>query len=241
MKTFEWKPLAKEDFSEAPYLEKLIRPLNTVLGQLRAGVTNGLTLGENLNAEVKTVDVSPRTDLVPLTLLNGWTAYAGYEVPSYRWSGGLVELHGVAQAGTLTQPIAQATLFPPAHAHIHATVCDTASATTVLTRVDVTTAGNISLVNYPVGLTWVSLEGVCWEPTVPPRFTGTLVRFKTRVKSAAGVVVLRAVQLSGRDQYPVYGLGSPTWVQDGENITISSVTGLAAGSTYRLALAILGG
>ncbi len=129
MKPFEFRNFVKEDFPEAPWMEKLLRPLNTLLGQVRAGLANGLTLGENLNAEVKTVDVQ-----------------------------------GVAS-----------------------------------------------------------------------------VKFKTRVKSAAGVVLLRAVELSGRDQLPVSGVGGVNWAQSAETVTISSVTGLATGHTYRLTVAVLGG
>jgi hypothetical protein len=129
MKAFEFRPFQKEDFTEAPWMEKLIRPLNTLLSQIRAGMANGLTFEDNLNAEVKTVDVS----------------------------------------GTVA------------------------------------------------------------------------VKFKTRVKSASGVILLKAVELSAREQLSVSGIGGVNWNQDGENVTISSVTGLAAGHTYRLTFAVIGG
>lgn len=58
MKAFEFRPFVKEDFPEAPWMEKLIRPLNSVLGQLRAGLDRSLSLGDNLNAEIKTLDTS---------------------------------------------------------------------------------------------------------------------------------------------------------------------------------------
>ncbi len=58
MKAPEFRQLVTEEFPEAPWIERLIRPLNTVLGQVRAGLSNGLTIGENLNGQVKVLDVT---------------------------------------------------------------------------------------------------------------------------------------------------------------------------------------
>lgn len=57
MRRPEFRQLVAEEFPEAPWITKLIRPLNDVLGQIAAGLANGLTVGENLNAQIKVLDI----------------------------------------------------------------------------------------------------------------------------------------------------------------------------------------
>lgn len=58
MRRPEFRQLVAEEFPEAPWISKLIRPLNEVLGQIAVGLANGLSVGENLNAQVKVLDVT---------------------------------------------------------------------------------------------------------------------------------------------------------------------------------------
>jgi hypothetical protein len=57
----------------------------------------------------------------------------------------------------------------------------------------------------------------------------------------AGVLVLRCVELQGRNELPVNDSLSVGWSADGGNVQLNSVAGLAGGKTYRLTLAVLGG
>jgi hypothetical protein len=85
MKAPEYRPFQKEDFADQPWMEKLIRPLNTVLGQIRSGLANGLTFAENLNAEVKTIDVTTADPWIAPTLTNSWADYGtGHHAAGYR-------------------------------------------------------------------------------------------------------------------------------------------------------------
>lgn len=58
MRIPEFRQIVREDFPGVSWIDKLIRPINLALGQIVAGLRNGLTLAENMNAEVRTVDLS---------------------------------------------------------------------------------------------------------------------------------------------------------------------------------------
>jgi hypothetical protein len=61
MKIGEFRALAKEELPEAPWISKLLDPLNRFLLSVRAALANGLTFADNFNAEVRTIDVTTRS------------------------------------------------------------------------------------------------------------------------------------------------------------------------------------
>lgn len=261
MKTIEWKPLVREDFAEAPWMERLIRPLNNAMGQLSAGVARGLTLGENLNAEIKTVDVGggkPAVAAVPASppdtawhtvgaggepaFQNSWANAAGSHAPCRFQRDGAqrVQIQGYVQSGgaplVFTLPVG----YRPAYL---LEFDDAAGGVW-----QVTSAG---AVNHNSGAAPASMDSLSFpadDYTAPTGAAGANevsafpVKFSTTVRGkAVGLVVLRAVQLSGRDEIAVGGIGGAAWDQNGTTINLRSVTGISAGSTYRLTLLVVGG
>jgi hypothetical protein len=60
MKIAEFRALAKEELPEAPWISKLLDPLNRFLSSVRAALANGLTFADNFNAEIRTVELTTR-------------------------------------------------------------------------------------------------------------------------------------------------------------------------------------
>jgi hypothetical protein len=60
MKIGEFRALAKEELPEAPWISKLLDPLNRFLLSVRAALANGLTFADNFNAEIRTVEFTTR-------------------------------------------------------------------------------------------------------------------------------------------------------------------------------------
>lgn len=58
MKPPDYRQIVREDFPGVSWIDKLIRPINVALGQIVSGLRNGLSFAENLNAEVRTVDLT---------------------------------------------------------------------------------------------------------------------------------------------------------------------------------------
>lgn len=235
MKKPDFRPLAKEDFAEAPWIDRLIRPLNTVLGALVSGVQNGLTLSENLNAEIKTLDVTLRDDWIAPTLAGTWANVGGTAAPAgYRRDGQIVTLRGALAGGA-------GTVFTLPDGYRPTTDLSFAVASGVAgtaTTVSVTTAGVVAF-GGGVG----SLSGVTFHAAGRAAGNGAFpVKFKTKITgSVAGVVILRCVELDKRNEYLVHGSLSAQWKKDGESLLLEGVSGLTGGRTYRLTLLALGG
>jgi hypothetical protein len=240
MKRPEFRPFAREDFPDAPWIERLIRPLNTVLGAVTAGLGNGLTLGENLNAEIRTLDITTRDEWTALTLMNGATAGA-LAVPGYRYEAGAVRLRGEITSLPGADIVFASGYPKPTHRQ-WLTGGGYNGTTAFGLRIGISTDG-LSSYEQQSGVTYLSLDGLTYpfEGHAPanPAFP---VRFTTKVKGrVAGVLVLRCVELQGRNELPVNDSLSVGWSADGGNVQLNSVAGLAGGKTYRLTLAVLGG
>jgi len=252
MKPPEYRNLVREDFAEAPWIEKLIRPLNAVLGQVRAALANGLTLGENLNAQVKTLDVTLRDEFTSLTLGAKFSPYTAdmdghYQGLQYRiLPGHEIALRGmIAPNATVTEADIIATLpvdVRPGVAHTFpvASVANNVH-WTVHTDGTMHCHGTV-----PASSQYVSSDGVRFKAGgVPPANSAWPVRFKSTIRGkAVGVLVLRVAEVRGREEFPLAVAATLSWDQDGENITIRNMAGLVGKGTgviYRLTLAVIGG
>jgi hypothetical protein len=241
MKKPDFRPLAREDFPSEPWIERLIRPLNTVLSAVATGLGNGLTLGENLNAEVKTIDVTTRDEWVAPTFQNGWVDFgAPYAAASYMKAAGRVHLRGAVKNGTLGSAIfTLPTGYAPSAQLTFAVIQNAAAG--AFGQAIVNSAGGI----FPIGgsNTFYGLDGISFyvDGASPPN-PAFPVRFKTRVTGkVAGVQILRCVELQGRDERVVHESFVPQWSQSSQTISLEGVSGLTGGRTYRLTLAVIGG
>lgn len=265
MKPPEFRQFVKEDFSEAPWMEKLIRPLNQVLGQIRAGIDRGLTFGENLNAEVKTVDLGGGKAST-VVAASDTHAYAVADVTSGAPGsaaivGSAAGISGVSIV-TVNPPNVRCLRFTFASAmpdtnYVVAPASEYTNGVAMWgndIRVMAKAVGSFDLGvrdGTSVGSwnhidTWSHrVSALAYRYSAPSGSGETSafpLKFETTVKGKiAGVVLLRAVVLNGRDQTPVAGVGGVAWDQSGSTISLRSVTGLSAGSTYRLTLLVVGG
>jgi hypothetical protein len=234
MKQLEYQALRREEFPQNDWAEKLIRPLNQVLGNLRLGLANNLTLGENLNAQVKVLDITAPDPWVTVTLINSWVPYGSTEdVPSYCIEpDGWVALRGAMKSGSTGT---QAFILPtgPKKTHrflgVSSTVC----------QILVYDSGAVLV---STGTTsYIGLSMIRFQPAVASAPTSPIVRFTTTVKGrVVGMVVLRCAAVNGRDETAI-GLSAVGWDQDGETVTIRSIPGLIPGQQYRLTVAVFGG
>jgi hypothetical protein len=262
MKPITWRPFAKEDFSEAPWMERLIRPLNLALGQIQAGVSRGLTFGDNLNAEVRTIDVGGGAAAVAGATDTAWHVIGGVGEPAYtgspafsdygsgdqpsrykRDATGTVFLQLSVTGGATGQPVF--TLpegFRPAGLLWITGLTNHGAGPSVWS---IASTGVVTLVasgSAPFGLVTSFPADDYTAPAGTAETSSFPVKFQTTVRGKAiGVLVLRAVRLSGRNESPVTGLGGAAWDQDGATISLRGVTGISPGSTYRLTLLVVGG
>lgn len=110
----EFRPLAKEELPEAPWIGKLLEPLNRFLSGVRSSLANGLTIADNLNAEVRTIEFTTRADGAGAGPLHVWATRAlGQSVATSAAATILfdtehVDTHGAYDAaiGTFTAPLA---------------------------------------------------------------------------------------------------------------------------------------
>jgi hypothetical protein len=247
LKIGEFRALAKEELPEAPWISKLLDPLNRFLLIVRAALANGLTFADNFNAEIRTIDVTTRDEWTALTLgakYANWTNPDFYQGASYRWTDSGVELRGLVspQSGaTTTDPVTTlpAALRPPKSRAFHV------ASATANTLVLVGANGNVLVSEgaAPVAGAWISLDGIRFEAAGPRAANGAFpLRWKSKVRGkVTGIDILRAVEVVDRVEKPVLSALGIDWAQDGENTIIAGVAGLTGGKTYRLTVVAFGG
>jgi hypothetical protein len=247
MKIGEFRALAKEELPEAPWISKLLDPLNRFLLSVRAALANGLTFADNFNAEVRTIDVVTRDEWLPLTLgakYAAWTNPSFYQGASYRWTDDGIELRGLVSplAGVTTADVV--TTLPAALRPGRTRAFHVASST-ANTIVAVGGEGSVLVTEgaAPVAGSWISLDGVRFEAAGPRTVNAAFpVKWKSKVRGkVTGISVLRCVEVIDRVEKPVLAALGIDWAQDGENTIISGVTGLTGGKTYRLTVVAFGG
>lgn len=251
MKAPEFRPFVKEDFSEAPWMDRLIRPLNSVLGQLRAGMDGGLTLGDNLNAEIKTIDIGGGRAAVAVgddaawrnvgeagqpAWVTGTNVGAPYISTRFRRAGGIVHVQVAANATSGAVLFVLPEGYRPAAEIRWPCMILGAGAAHGSVAVD----GSVSVI-----WTGQAVSGVSFPADDVPAGVAASSAFPVKLSTTvsgkiAGVLVLAAYSVSGRSLTAVSGIGGVGWDQDGSTIILRGVTGLNPGATYRLTLAVIG-
>ena len=247
MKAFEFRPLVKEEFSEAPWMEKLLRPLNSTLSQIRSGLDRGLSLGDNFNAEVKALEIrGGKAAVAAVVTDSAWHNIGDPGEPA--WGTGsnngapwtptrFKRINGVVYvelAANVTNGAVTFTL--PAGYRPSATIAASfpGISFTVASSGAVTPSATLSaqcMFCFPSDDLASSTAEVAAFP----------LRFATTVRGRAmGVLLLRAVSISGRNESAVAGIGGVGWDQDGSTIILRGVTGLNPGASYRLTVLVIG-
>jgi hypothetical protein len=239
LKVPEFRLFTREEFPDQPWIEKLLRPLNATLGQTIAGLRNGLTFGENLNAEVKQLDVTTRPEWTAITLTAPYTA--DVPAPQVRKRARRVEIRGFVIRNAAASGTPWATL--PAE-HRPEQACHFPANAGTNYAVHVLVESGVAAVYWAAAGPGISLDGIAYDAAdATGGANGCFpVKFKTKVRGkVAGLLLLRCVELDQRNEKIAPGIGSPAWEQDGESVILRDVPGLAGSKTYRLTLAVVGG
>jgi hypothetical protein len=245
------RSLNVEDFSDLEpdqlrLAKRLIEPINGLLTGNATALNRGLTLGDNLSAQVKSLDVQAPSPWVGLTLAAGWVAFSptygtGFETHGARKDGDRCRLRGALKyTGAGSLPLAVATL-PSGYGALEEAILTT-SGNDAYARVDVTPAGALTLVSGS-GSSYLSLGGLSYpaldgSPAVLSPFP---LKFACSVKPRPRLVWLASVvdKASPTSPPPVVGLPSCTW--DGQNVVVHAVPGLTSGRNYTLTFVALAG
>jgi hypothetical protein len=112
--------LSLDDIPDAPsWLEKLVSPLNSFIKATAGALDSGITFSQQFAGEVKTVQITPPDDWIPLTLGTGVSRWStGHELPAaYKDATGMVHSKGLAKAPSSNQsPFFVAATFPSGYA-----------------------------------------------------------------------------------------------------------------------------
>jgi hypothetical protein len=247
LKVPEFRLFTREEFPDQPWIEKLLRPLNATLGQTIAGLRNGLTFGENLNAEVKQLDVTTHDEWRVLALENSWVNSPDVSplTAAYRKDGaGNVHFRGEITGGAFSTTLRigrVAAGYAPEHATSRMVEGHNAGGVHSPAFLEISPDGDMFPHAGPASAD-ITINELAYPAGAPIPNGCFPVKFKTKVRGkVAGLLLLRCVELDQRNEKIAPGIGSPAWEQDGESVILRDVPGLAGSKMYRLTLAVVGG
>jgi hypothetical protein len=238
----------KEDFPETGIdspeaLEKLLRPLLNHSQSVSSALTGGLTFGQNMNAEIKDVNVTtPASAWIAPTLNAGWTNFgsnnepAGYFLDSFGW----VHIRGlVTHAGAGTVFTLPAAYWPEYQVNLATAVSTGGTEGYGRLRVKHDT-GDVDIASGSPS-TWGSIT--CSYPSngfTPGVLSCFPFSFTTKVVQPQGVFLLKVTDTSSSPAtIAAQGL---TWTltTDGK-VQVTNLPGLLLGKTYSLRMLVVGG
>jgi len=238
--------LKQEDFKDLvgdyPEVERLLLRLNNFGTGVTSSLARGLTLGENVAAQIADIEVTPADDWQTVSYQNGWTTFAGDPVAQYvKLEGGLVRVRGRITPGSSgTVAFAMPADFAPSRTIYQSAV----TSGIAQAQVQVGTTGNVT-VSYIGAPSWVSLDSTTF--VAADRHPDTNDHTATKVKLTLpqgkrprGVTVIRARDFTNRTEEHVGTNPWVDWYDDGGQLVIEHIAGLAPGRTYRLRLLIWG-
>lgn len=97
--------LRREDLKDAKgeWVEKLVQSLTSFGSQTHDAFDRNISLLENLNATLKTLDITTKDDWIAPTLTNSWVNLGSSNTAAgYRKRFGMTEIRGTIASGTLT-------------------------------------------------------------------------------------------------------------------------------------------
>lgn len=244
------KSVTREDAPGAPeWVDRLLAPLNAFMVPTAAALAQGLTFRENFAGEVRTVEVTPPDDWVPLTLANSWTRNASYVAPAYRQTmDGTVVMRGVLTRSSAPALASSVVTNLPAPDGTQPVVVVSDAG---LAMADVSGTASGTLAYYAGGIVRFTLSGVRytaanrapvrWEDPVDVKL-GTA---QTPFPGKPGSVLVVGVHQKNDTAAPVVVTGldwSPVNLErqkSAPGVRIHRVWGLSPNVTYTLRLLIL--
>lgn len=243
----------KEEFPEAPWMDRLLRPLKNFTDDVRAALTNGLTFSANMVTQTVEFQVTLFEDKYAVIPATDWGYYlevseAHYQPPVWRkLDNGMIWLNGSLAGGNAGSV---AFVLPAAAAPLR--------------EVEFWATGSFD--GYPqpfrvridqLGSVWVgegmdqaaceyihmnaSYEAADVTPVVNPAFPVSFLLTLGGGRVVKGVVPLRVVEVvSTRDERIAGTATSVEWTTSGDQLVIQNMPGLLPGRRYKVTLLVTG-
>lgn len=244
-----FKLQVEEYASQAPWIERLLRPLNNFAQSTVNAVNGNLVVGQNVLAKYKTVRAKvPSIPWVTLTPQNGWTQVSGSPVGYYVDTDGAVNFRGAISAGTKTDgttifTLPNAQLYPEVNTYFNIPHDDKNSAQGLLSSSD----GTMKIYNVTGAAATLYFSSIFYFPASPPAplaYIGADWPIKLAAEfsgTIAGVLLTQAVDINTDETLSV-GTAGIDWFSSARNeVTVKRVNGLTPGKTYDLTFLVLGG
>lgn len=239
--------LKREDYdalvTDYPEVEELLRRLNTFGTGVSGSLGKGLTLGENLAAQVADIVVAPKSDWQTVTYKNAWAAFAGDQDAQFvKLENGLVRCRGRIAGGASGSV---AFTLPADYAPDRTIYLSAVTAGVAQAQIQVGTNGDVT-VSYLGAPAWISLDSATFiaADRHPEVNDGTTIKVKLSLPTGRrpqGVMVLKARDITSNST-PGH-VGNPPWVDwyegNGE-LVIEHIAGLAPSHRYDVRLLIWG-
>lgn len=233
--------LQRDDLSDAEgeWPEKLISALTSFGNQTQDAFDRNVSIQDNMNATVKTVQIAMQDDWIAPTLLNSWVNHdpPNWESAGYRKRNGLVEARGLIKNGTLGAAAYRLPVgYRPEKGMV--VVCDSNGAHG---RLDIYSNGNVIPISGSTA--WFSVRAM-FAPSDPSPIPNPVfpVVFKPGLKGTARPLLVRAIDaLDVTDKASgVHVSTTVTWQPSGDSVRIEDLPGLYALRTYKVTFLIIG-
>lgn len=241
--------LQREEYpSQAEWIEKLLRPLNSFSQSTMNAVNGGLIVGQNVMATYKTSRVTiPALPWITISPQSSWTNVAADPVGYYVDADGCVNFKGSMTAGTKTDATTiftmPASLYPAADARFGIPHDDKNSAQGLLSKTD----GTMKIFNVTgsaATLFFTSIYYFAAIPPAPPAFIGPdwPLKLATDMPLPVQACFVGRVVDTETDEVKSVAVSGCHWeaTQRGE-IQIKRVDGLTPERTYDITFLLIGG
>jgi hypothetical protein len=240
--------LRREDLSDAEgeWPEKLLTALTSFGDQTKDAFDRNISITANLNATLKTIQISTKDDWITPTLLNSWVDFGSTIQPAqYRKHNGLTEVRGRVKDGSLdsTVFVVPQTYAPDLQLSFVA-VQGTSTGSFARLRVD----GLTDTVPGTVYVYGTDNTGLClqmiWKPSDPSPVPNPVfpVTFKHGLKGTARptfVFVVDALDVTDTSS-GVHVSTTVSWQTSGDSFRIEDLPGLHANRTYKVTFLLIG-
>lgn len=244
-----FKLSVEEYVSEAPWIEKLLRPLNAFAQSAINAINGNLIVGQNVKATYKTSRVTmPAIPWASITPTNGWTNASGEPPLSYYYDdAGLVYLRGSLAPGTKTDATSIGTLPSGVRPATDTTLSLPTDQGSSHGQITIKTNGEIQLFDVAGSVNFIHVNSIVF-PAVSPRAPlahigpdWPLTLATDFANPVAGVFVVKVVDLDGNET-TASGISGVHWEPSGQNqVIIRRVNGLTPTRQYDISFLILGG
>lgn len=206
-----FRKLSVEDFADLPddsreLVKRLAEPLNQALASVATALSGGLTVKQNLAAQVKVVEFTTAAQWIRPTFTNAWTDASGSRFIRYRKDGyGRVTLEGRMQSGVVNSPA----FTLPADYRPGQELKFATNSNSAYGAATVATTGEVTLTNGSNLAADMNFSFVTADPDPGPTLASPIL-FKNELRGAPlGLFLVRCFRTDRKDQVPPVSL--PAW------------------------------